>query len=339
MSLKNKSGKQALANQDMLKTIVLVSLIAWSGLLIWKTVTTFKIDPAWFTLLFDLKRFGPIDNALFISHWMGTAKVLLMLLMMLLTAFGLGTFFGRKLGLVSVAGSRPKSDKTGIAALRDLVLAFAVGLASMSFISLFLGFAQLYYNWIFLVITVAGAIFGGFTIWKNWHQFRQIKQEVKISLDSLDYILISITAIVLLFICINVNAPELFFDSLNNHLAVAQHYLIKHGIRPIPTMFFANMPFGIEMLYNWALMLTDERLCKMIHAFLGLLTGVMVFVAARRFTTPKYALWAFCLFLTIPVVSMNMMESGIDVGSSFFAIVAFDQLLAWFEKKINWEMS
>lgn len=333
MNAKLKNNQKPFFNQNMLKKIVLIMVILWSGLLILKSAQVFKPDLRWFAIFFDLKRFAPFNSSVFINHWLGTGKVLLVLIGMLLTALGLGSFLSEKLGLLGRGNQADtEDDLTAIKPLRELIISFGIGLAGMSLLTKILGFMQLYYSWLFLLFTIFGAGFGAFTLWKNWKKSNVFKEIFDSSFDKLDYAFMGITVIAIIFILINLNAPELFFDSLNNHLAVARHYLNHHGIVDIPTMFFSKMPFAIEMLYTWGLLLADERVCKMTHAFLGFLGAGMIYVTARKITSPKYALWAGLLYLTIPVLTINMMESGIDVGASFFAILAFNLLIDWFEK-------
>lgn len=328
MTAKGNPTGQSTAYQGWIKTALLLGLLTWSIIILMTTQQTFHFQPAHFALLFKLKRFGPVDSALFISHWLETSKLLISLTAMLLTAYGLGSYLTKKTGLTD-------QKESGYQPLVDLVLALAFGLAAMSLLAFFIGVLQLNHQWLVVLLTTTGALGGGLTLWQQRHHLRTTKIFTGIKISLLDGLLVGVTGLVMLFIIIHANAPETFYDSLVYHLAVPQQYIIHHGIKALPTIFFSNMPFGIEMLYAWSLLLADERLCHGLHVVLGLLTAVMIFITARKFCQPVYALWAACLFLLIPVVTMNMMRSGADVGAAFFAVLAFYALLTWMEKSVQ----
>ncbi|MBI5883211.1 MAG: hypothetical protein HZB91_08910, partial [Elusimicrobia bacterium] len=48
-------------------------------------------------------------------------------------------------------------------------------------------------------------------------------------------------------------APEIYYDSLNYHLALPNLYLLKGRIVATPHQIFSGLPFGGQMLYGLAL--------------------------------------------------------------------------------------
>ncbi len=193
-----------------------------------------------------------------------------------------------------------------------------------------LGLLQLYLGWLMLVLTIAGAVYGGLCLWKQRRDLSALKTLVQGPFTLVDYLLMGLAAAVLIFVLLTANTPEVFYDALVYHLAVPRDYLLGHGIKSMPAMFFSNFPFGIEMLYTWGLALADERVCRLLHVVFGILTALQVVIIARRFCSPQYALWAAGLFLVVPVVDMNMVVAAADVGSAFFTVLAFNGLLDWF---------
>ncbi len=321
MVSKSKSTFSQASGWHWQKSLVLLVLVIWGAMLLIQTNKAFPLQLSFFPLLFNVNRFGDVNLLQVVHHWLGLLTLGLWYGVFLLCAYGLG----RPLVLLI--------KRTSQTITPAWIYALGLGLGAMSLLSLVLGSVHLYYRGLVIPLTLTGALAGG---WQWWHgRTSRLKPDFTWvrSLTMLDLSLLAIGVMVVGFALLNALAPEVFYDALVYHLAVPYHYVQHHGISVIPTNFFSNLPIGTELLYAWCLQLADERLCRLLHLTMALLTGGLLISLAQRFVSRRLALWAAVLFLTTPVVSMNMLESGVDVAAAFFGLMAFDRLLSWLEQQ------
>ena len=115
--------------------------------------------------------------------------------------------------------------------------------------------------------------------------------------------------------------PELFYDSLVYHLGVPNLYLQEHGIVHIPGVL-SKVPMIWQTLYLFGLALQDEMIPKLIHWSNGVLILLALGTLAKRFQFPKAGLISGLIFISTPMVQMNLWTSGIDIGGALFALLA-----------------
>lgn len=96
--------------------------------------------------------------------------------------------------------------------------------------------------------------------------------------------------------------PEFYYDGLVYHLAMPQYYLLHHKILPTPTVIESASPFATEMIYGLCLAVSDESLCKLIHAAFGVSLTAMIYRWVKRNADSRTALLAAVLFYGIPMV-------------------------------------
>ncbi len=131
--------------------------------------------------------------------------------------------------------------------------------------------------------------------------------------------------------------PELAFDSLWYHLTLPKLYLLSHTISFIPggLFYYSTMPKLVEMLYTSSLALSNEIIAKTIHFTFGLLCCVVLYKVARIYVTKFYSLLAVVLFYSNLVVDWLSITAYVDLGRTFFELLALLALLYWSEKKEN----
>ncbi|MCK5218845.1 glycosyltransferase family 39 protein, partial [bacterium] len=248
--------------------------------------------------------------------WLSTLKNLLFLIAFMLSAHGLGRILLEKI----FPAARARLD--------EMLYSLGLGLALISLLIFSLGAAGFYHPVIFAAIFV---FLTGAGTWITWKRRARLCPGSGWMLGTWawsDKILILLVGGFFLLVGMTIITPEIFFDSLVYHLAVPSQWIQAGHIHPIPTNFYSNLPMGIQMLYTGALMLSDERLCRMLHALLGILAGLTTFSLGRRWFGRRAGLWAAGLFLTTPIVIINMLEAAVDVGAAFFAVLAFHVMLA-----------
>lgn len=126
--------------------------------------------------------------------------------------------------------------------------------------------------------------------------------------------------------------PELFYDALVYHLGVPNLYLQEHGLVRIPGAT-SKFPLLWQTLYAFGLSLTDEMIPKLMHWSSGLLILLGCGSLAKRFALGQAGIFAGLVFLSVPMVQMNLWTAGIDVGSCLYAFLAVYALIVWIDQK------
>ncbi|MEW6515744.1 MAG: hypothetical protein AB1439_02400 [candidate division FCPU426 bacterium] len=299
------------------EAIGIVLLLTWFGVLCFRASVAYPLN---FQILKNILSFSWLDKiqyGLFISHWLSTLKLVVLLAGYTLGALGNGLFIIEKL----FPAERPKLEKC--------LLSFAVGFALLILLTFFLGVLGGYHMLIYLALYAVYVSWGLRNIYRQRHVLKTTSLSwwwgYKPVLSDRVLGVVIVLLVVLEYFAANV--PECFWDSLLFHLAVPAQYIVHGGILPIPGNLFSNLPLGIEMLYTGALMLGDERLCRMLHVTLGLLTALSVFAFGRRWFGRRIGFWAAGIFITIPFVTLLSVVSGVDLGAAFFMTVAFTELI------------
>jgi len=296
---------------------VFILLAGWTVLISWQMVRHFPWHWEHIAVLWQWQRFGPFSLSVFFSQWLSVLKNILLLLAFLFTSYGLGRFIMLKW----FAGECTRLD--------TVLYSLGLGFIILSLAIFVLGVLRLFYSWLFVLLLFVGTAWGVWTVWQHRRQLEPQAGWLWGRLSWTDRLFLLPVVGFLGWVALMVNVPEIFFDALVYHLAVPAAWIQSHGIHCLPYNFFSNFPMGIEMLYTGALMVSDERLCRMLHAVLGLLTALTIFSWGRRWFGRRTGLWAAGLFLTTPVVAMNMLVCGVDVGASFFAVLGFALLVEW----------
>ncbi|MFI5362624.1 MAG: ArnT family glycosyltransferase [Elusimicrobiota bacterium] len=126
-------------------------------------------------------------------------------------------------------------------------------------------------------------------------------------------------------------APETFFDSLVYHLALPSLFKLEHRFVPVLSNMYSGMPMQFEMVYLWALFADGAILAKLLHWTCSAAVVVGLLGLALRRERPLAGWLAAAIFLSTPVVAINLTRSGIDVATCcwvFAAIYALTLALA-----------
>jgi len=205
----------------------------------------------------------------------------------------------------------------------------AVLMGIYSYLVFALGLIGLLYKKYLFLITVAFVLFG----------LRKVKIVIDIK-EKLKKDRLSCFLIILLFFQAVVNligalGPELGFDALWYHLTLPKIYLQNHKIVFIPgnLLYYSAMPKLIEMLYIPALAFGGEILAKLIHFGFGILSALSLYRLARRYLNPATSLICVTIFYSALVVGWQSITAYVDLGRTFFEILALDYFLRWFEKQ------
>ncbi|HEY4490677.1 MAG TPA: glycosyltransferase family 39 protein, partial [Acidobacteriota bacterium] len=133
--------------------------------------------------------------------------------------------------------------------------------------------------------------------------------------------------------------PETFYDALVYHLALPQLYKITGGFVATPHNSYSGLPFLMQMLYTWALFISDEILARLIHWSTGAGLAIGFLGLCLRYKRPALASLLACAFLTTPILGLNVSVSGVDVASSFMVFLAVYALsISFDENQDRWEI-
>lgn len=83
--------------------------------------------------------------------------------------------------------------------------------------------------------------------------------------------------------------PSTDIDGISYHLGLPRRWLGVGRMEYVPTLFMAQLPLGLEMLYTAGLALWSENAARLIHFAFGLLTLAGVYALGRRMTRPNVA--------------------------------------------------
>ena len=122
-------------------------------------------------------------------------------------------------------------------------------------------------------------------------------------------------------------SPEIFFDSLVYHLGVPNFYLQEGRIAAMPSNICSGFPLLVQMLYTAGIIISDDVLAKLIHFSIGLALCGALFAVGRRYVSATVGLLSCVVFLSMPMVGMNLATSGMDVASCWFTLLAAYALL------------
>jgi hypothetical protein len=128
---------------------------------------------------------------------------------------------------------------------------------------------------------------------------------------------------------IGVLGPELSFDALWYHLTIPKIYLLEGRIIHISggLLYYSDMPKLLEMIYIPGLAYGGETLVKFTHFMFGLLSCIVLYKLSRLFLNTKYSIAAVLIFYSNPVVAWQSTVAYIDLGRTFFEILALFFLL------------
>ena len=182
-------------------------------------------------------------------------------------------------------------------------------------------------------------IFGGFALAKFKGSLKDLRGKLKdfkhLFQDKLSRVLLILIVSSTLVNLIGALGPELGFDALWYHLTLPKIYLQNQRLLFIPgnLLYYSSMPKLVEMLYLAALAIKGEILAKLIHFIFGILSAMALFKLSRRYLNTFLSLMVVTIFYTTLVVGWQSITAYVDLGRTFFEILALDHFLRWWEKE------
>ncbi len=154
-------------------------------------------------------------------------------------------------------------------------------------------------------------------------------RKISLRLSKYSWILLLLLGVQFIINLIGALGPELGFDALWYHLTIPKIWLNAHRIFFIADgrYYYSAMPKLVEMLYLAGLSIGNEIVAKVIHLGFGLLTLSAIYKLSRRYLSPEFSLLACVIFYANLVVGWQSTTAYIDLGRTFFEILALCFLL------------
>lgn len=200
--------------------------------------------------------------------------------------------------------------REGLRAFDRWSLGVALGVGLLSYFTFGLGAARLWYPSVFWGSAALAAIL----LWRQRHtpfMFDAAGPDSRAPAHAFW----KASLITLFFVMIlGQIAPETFYDALYYHIAIPNLYRIAHRIYDVPTMLFSNFVLTIQFYFGLALTLGSELSGKLLHGFMALSLAAGFFALSERFFSRAVGLVGAVFFLSTPIVGMNVITTGTDVG-------------------------
>lgn len=153
-----------------------------------------------------------------------------------------------------------------------------------------------------------------------------------------DIALVLLLAIFATLNLLGTQIPEIFYDSLTYHLALPDLYWRRHGFYGTPDNVFSGVPLLIQMLFAVALPIGGETLAHLIHWVFGLSGALLAYGCANRLAGHRAGLLAALFYYSNPLVGVMSWKAGVDLGTSFYLLLAVYALgMAYEDKQLQRE--
>ncbi len=220
-------------------------------------------------------------------------------------------------------------DNGDIAGFDWIVFALGLGFGALALATFGMGFLGLYNKPAVFALMGAGILAGGIRFRRD---FRGRLEKCILELGQLKFSWFDKVLLLVLFLYAAaaftwVLSPEIFFDSLVYHLGVPNYYLREGRVAVMDSNICSGFPLLVQMLYTAAIIISDDILVKLTHFAIGLFLTGTLFVMGRRYVSVTAGLLAGVIFLSMPMVVMNVTTAGMDIGSCWFTLLAAYALL------------
>ncbi len=323
---KNKTEIKNKENQLWLPVpVVLFLLISWGYLVLKNYYPKFPVNFDQLGWILSLDRYPDFGNREGIKIWFEHLGSLFLNAWLLSVSFALGREISK------LSNFEFKSS------LEEFLFSSGIGLAVLIFLVFFLGICGLLYKNIFLIILSVLSVLV-FLETRDFWSGRKKTPGIKTKLDLWQIVLILILGINVLSNLIGSLSPELFYDSLNSYLALPKLYLLEHRMVKLIYHGGSHYPGNMPMLYLAALLVKNSSIqAKLVHFSLGVCSILGIYAFCRRYFTVQIGLLAAAIFYSLPMVAINATACSLDVGMTFFQILALYAMINYFaEEKTSW---
>jgi len=223
--------------------------------------------------------------------------------------------------------------------LERYLFSLGLGLASFAYFVYLLGLLKILYRPVIYLFLAGSFVYLARKLFSYPKMFSFELREFKKSTSRgfFSSLLVVFILLQIFFNLIGALAPEIGFDALWYHLALPKIYLTLHRLFLVPYIEPAGYPRLMEMLYTLALALRGDILAKLIHYSMGIVSLLAVYSLARKFFSQSLAVVAGAVFYGMQPINMLSATANIDLGLTFFQILAVYALANWlYFKERRW---
>jgi hypothetical protein len=214
--------------------------------------------------------------------------------------------------------------------LRAFLLSIALGFIFLSGLTFVLLVLNIGYPILFAVLIYLTGSIGLVTIYKSFvsafKEFYNIAFEYRKLLRH--FLAFCILFFLLLYFYITL-APTTAWDSLAYHYPLPKLWLKAHSFYNIHEIAYSNFPSSAELIFLLGFAVKSDIVANHLTWFAGFLSILYLFYFGKRHFTPEAGLAAGIIFLSYPVVY-------IDLFLVFYIFASFDLLYDWvYSRSLN----
>jgi len=218
--------------------------------------------------------------------------------------------------------------------LETFLFSTGIGFGILMYLTFFIGvLGGLYHSVIYISLSLLGLLASKELI-RLFSPLLKEKRQKNRPKDSISFFErgLKIILIFLLLLCFfSALTPAIGWDSAVAHLNLPKIYLNAHKIGFVANSFSSNLPLNMQMLYLLALVVKGPILAKLIHFTFGILILLMIKSFSQRYFSNQIGLLAMVIFLTNPVVIFEATIAYIDLGVSFYSLLALYGFFCWLD--------
>lgn len=226
-----------------------------------------------------------------------------------------------------------KPFKLDMGFFEELVFGVSMGYVVFLYFTFFLGILGLLYSWLFKVVFVLLVVVSLFDL-------RYLKKKVKNPFSNAGFLAKFLIACLLVFFLLNFIvslSPPHGSDVLSYQLAVPKIYIRAHSILYLPSIFMANQPPGIQMIYLFGLILNGAILANLIAYSIPVMLSLAIITFSKRFFKLEVGLLGALIFYSMPHLMLSATKPYSDTPLALFCFLAFYAFIIWFKKMdIKW---
>ncbi|MDP8299898.1 MAG: glycosyltransferase family 39 protein [Candidatus Tantalella remota] len=224
-------------------------------------------------------------------------------------------------------------------AAEKFVFSFALGFGAIAYLVLFLGIFNILYGWLLCALLI------GLSLWvipelkKCLHEAAGFFDGLKrCCSENMGGVLLGMLGIVGLVTLFGALSPSYSNDSMVYHLVDAKYFAENHMVGIIPHNSLNSLwPYLVEMYYSLALLFKLFPLTGLFHFSLAIASTVAVYAFSKRYFSRKAGVLAAVIFFLTPVIFTEAAQTYVDLGSVFYAFLAFYAFNLFLEKgEVKW---
>jgi len=224
--------------------------------------------------------------------------------------------------------------KLSTSLLETFLFSTGIGFGILMYLTFFIGvLGGLYHSIIYIFLSILG-LFSIKELIRLFSPLLKEKRQKNRPKDSISFFerVLKIILIFLLLLCFfSALTPAIGWDAAVAHLNLPKIYLNAHKIGFVANNFSSNLPLNIQMLYILALVVKGPVLAKLIHFTFAILILLMIKSFSQRYFSNQFGLLAMVIFFSNPVVIFEASSAYIDLGVSFYSLLALYGFFCWLD--------